>query len=111
MIRNLLFQCIYHWPNFEFLDARIASALNKIIKNKVSVEDQKAQKADRFLRGTQIAYLIYDYFPVTGAHETLIYSPLLFAMTTYRNSIQDGMKFYSRCPKFPDMMSWKVCTS
>ena len=46
-------------PNFEVLDARIASALNKIIHNshfkrRVSLE-QKAQKEDRFLRGRQIA--------------------------------------------------------
>ena len=36
-------------------DARIASALNKILQNshfkkKVSLEEQKAQKEDRFLR-------------------------------------------------------------
>ena len=47
-------------PNFEVLDARIASALNKIIHNshfkrRISLEDQKAQKQDRFLRGRQIA--------------------------------------------------------
>ena len=38
----------------------IASALNRMIqnsyfKNKVSLEEQKAQKEDRFLRGRQIA--------------------------------------------------------
>ena len=60
-------------PNFEVLDARIASALNKIIHNshfkrRISLEEQKAQKQDRFLRGRQIAYLIYEYFRVTGAH-------------------------------------------
>ena len=54
-------------PNFEVLDARIASALNKIIHNshfkrRISLEEQKAQKEDRFLRGRQIAYLIYEYF-------------------------------------------------
>ena len=58
-------------PNFEVLDARIASALNKIIHNshfkrRISLEEQKAQKQDRFLRGRQIAYLIYDYFRVIG---------------------------------------------
>ena len=58
-------------PNFEVLDARIASALNKIIHNphfkrRISLEEQKAQKQDRFLRGRQITYLIYDYFRVTG---------------------------------------------
>ena len=56
-------------PNFEELDARIASALNKIIHNshfkrRISLEEQKAQKQDRFLRGRQIAYLIYDYSSV-----------------------------------------------
>ena len=43
-------------PNFELLDARIASALNKIIHNshfkrRISLDEQKAQKQDRFLRG------------------------------------------------------------
>ena len=42
-------------PNFEVLDAKIASALNRIIHNtrfkkKVSLEERKAQKEDRFLR-------------------------------------------------------------
>ena len=48
-----------HGPNFELLNARIASALNKIIQNtlfkkKVSLEEMKAQKEDRFLRGKQM---------------------------------------------------------
>ena len=55
---------------------RIASALNKIIHNshfkrRISLEEQKAQKHDRFLRGRQIAYLIYDYFRVTGIHDSV----------------------------------------
>ena len=54
-------------PNFEVLDARIASTLNRIIHNsqfnrRISLKEQKAQKQDRFLRGRQIAYLIYDQF-------------------------------------------------
>ena len=65
------------FPNFELLDAKIASALNKIIqnshfKNKVSLEEQKAQKEDRFLRGRQIALIIHDNFRVTGAHDTVL---------------------------------------
>ena len=41
------------FPNFEMLDAKIASALNKIIRNsqfkkKVSLEERKAQKEDGF---------------------------------------------------------------
>ena len=31
----------------------------------------KAQKEDRFLRGRQIAYLIYEYFRVTGANDSV----------------------------------------
>ena len=64
-----------HGPDFELLDARIASALNKIIQNtrfkkKVSLEEMKAHKEDRFLRGRQVAYLIYEYFRVTGANDS-----------------------------------------
>ena len=48
-----------NFQNFEMLDAKIASVLDKIIQNsfkkKVSLEEQKAQKEDRFPRGRQIA--------------------------------------------------------
>ena len=52
---------------FQVLDAKIASVANRYIKNtlfkrKVSLEEQKALKEDRFLRGRQIACLIYEYF-------------------------------------------------
>ena len=60
------------------LDAMIASALIKIISNphfrrRVSVEEQRAQKYDRFfiLRGRQIAYMIYEHFGATGAYEAV----------------------------------------
>ena len=51
-------------PNFEVLDARIASALNKTIHNSKSKErsvwrNKKHPKEDVFLRGKQIAYLIF----------------------------------------------------
>ena len=90
-------------PNFEVLDARIASALNKIIHNshfkrRISLEEQKAQKQDRFLRGRQIAYLIYEYFPVTGSmilSKTMpTYSLSVYEMMIFRNSIQSGTEFY-----------------
>ena len=63
-------------PNFEVLDARIASALNRIIHNshfkrRISLEEMKAHKEDRFLRGRQSAYLIYEYFRVTGANDSV----------------------------------------
>ena len=44
---------------------------NTYFKNKVSLNEQTAQKEDRFFRGRQIAYMIYDYFRVTGAHDTV----------------------------------------
>ena len=67
---------------FEMLDAKIASALNKIIQNshfkkKVSLEEQKTQKEDRFLPAI-----------------TLIYFPSIFVMIRFRNSMRDGMKFH-----------------
>ena len=63
-------------PDFEVLDARIASAMNRIIHNshskrRVSLEEQKAHKENRFLRGRQIAYLIYEYFRVIGANDSV----------------------------------------
>ena len=63
-------------PNFEVLDAKIASALNRIIhdshiKRRISLEEQKAPKEDRFLRGRYIACLIFEYFRVTGANDSV----------------------------------------
>ena len=81
-------------PNFEVLDARIASALNKIIHNshykrRISLEEQKAQKQDRFLRGRQIAYLIYEYFRVTGAHDSVENYADLFTISLRSDDIQE----------------------
>ena len=74
--------------NFEMLDAKIASTLNKIIQNsqfkkKVSLEEQKAPKEYRFLRGRQIAFIIYDNFRATGAHADL------FSVTLHDDNIQE----------------------
>ena len=64
-----------NFPNVEMLDAKIASALNKFIlkipsSRKVSLKGHKHLKKDRFLRERQVAFMIYDYFRVTGAHDT-----------------------------------------
>ena len=56
------------FPNSEMLDARITSALNEIIQN----------SWDRILRGRQIAFMIHDYFRVTGAHDTVLDCAALF---------------------------------
>ena len=81
-------------PNFEVLDARIASALNKIIHNshfkrRISLEEQKAQKQDRFLRGRQIAYLIYEYFRVTGANDSVENYADLFTISLRNDDIHE----------------------
>ena len=81
-------------PNFEVLDARIASALNKIIHNsqftrRISLDEQKAQKEDRFLRGTQIAYLIYEYVRVTGIQDSVENYADLFTIVLRNDDIQE----------------------
>ena len=86
-------------PNFEVLDTRIASALNKVthnshFKRRISLEGQKAQKQDRFLRGRQIAYLIYDYFRVTGIHDSVENYTDLFTIVLRNDDIQE---FDSKC--------------
>ena len=82
------------FSNFEMLDAKIASALNKIIQNshfkkKVSLEEQKAQKKCRFLRGRQIAFVVYDYFRITGAHDTALHYAYLFSVTLHDDNVQE----------------------
>ena len=67
-------------PNCEVLDARIASALNKIIQ-----EEQKAQKQDRFLRGRQID----EYFRVTGANDSVENYADLFTVSLRNDDIQE----------------------
>ena len=81
-------------PDFEVLHAKIASALNRIIHNtqfkrKVSLEEQKAQKEDSFLRGRQIAFLIYEYFRVTGANDSVENYADLFTIVLRNDDIQD----------------------
>ena len=81
-------------PNFEVLDARIASALNRIIHNshfkrRMSLEEQKAQKQDRFFRGRQIAYLIYEYFRVTGANDSVENYADLLTIVLRNDDIQE----------------------
>ena len=81
-------------PDFEVFDARTAAALNRIIHNshfkrKISLEEQKAQKEDRFLRGRQIAYLIYEYFRVTGANDSVENYADLFTIVLRNDDVQE----------------------
>ena len=76
------------------LDARIASALKKIFtsvhfRRRVSVEEQRAQKDDRFLRGRQIAHMIYEHFRATGAYEAVEGLSELFSVRLQNDDVQD----------------------
>ena len=65
------------FPDYDMLDAMIASALKRLLdkrahfRKRVSVEEQRAPKYDRFSRGRQIAYMIYEHFRATGAYEVV----------------------------------------
>ena len=49
----------------------------------------KAQKEDRFLRGRQIAYFIYEYFRVTGADDSVENYADLFTVVLQNDDIQE----------------------
>ena len=107
-------------PDFEVLDARIAPALNRIIHNtrfkrRISLEEQKAQKQDRFIRGRQISYLIYDYFRVIGVHDSVENYADLFTISLRNDDIQEfgrsEMEFYYQWRKSHLMTFWKDCTN
>ena len=62
------------FSDYDMLDAMIASALKKLITNmhfrrRVSTEELRAQNETRFLRGRQIAFMIYEHFRATGAYD------------------------------------------
>ena len=50
---------------------------------------KKAQKEDRFLRGRQIAYLIYEYIRVTGADDSVENYADLFTIVLRNDDIQE----------------------
>ena len=90
-------------PNFEVLDVRIASALNRIIHNshfkrRISLEEQEAQKAGPFSFAED--RLLTWSMSTSGSQEPMIpsrtmptYSLLVFEMMKFRNSIQSGTDF------------------
>ena len=52
--------------------------------------NQKAQKQDRFLCGMQIACLIYEYFRVTGVHDSIEKYADLFIISLRNDDIQES---------------------
>ena len=108
------------FPNFELLNAKIASAFNKIIENfhfekNVSLKEQKAQKEDRFLRGRQIAFMIYDNFRVTCTHDTVLDYADLFSVTFHDDNVQELNTRWDESSlsmtKIPSDDILKVCTN
>ena len=65
------------FPDYEELDLMRTSVLKRYydkqthFRKKISVEEQRAQKDNRFLRGRQITYLIYEYFRPTGSDDEI----------------------------------------
>ena len=87
-------------PNFEVLDARIASALNKIIHNshfkrRISLEEQRSPEAGPFPSWQTDCLLDLRLLPghwYPGFCRKLS----VYEMTIFRNSIRSGTEFY--CP-------------
>ena len=82
-------------PNFEVLDARIASALNKITHNSPFQKENQSggtkspERGPLFLRRRQIAYLIHEYFRVTGTHDSVENYTDLFTIVLRNDDIQE----------------------
>ena len=81
-------------PNFEMLDAKIGSSLKKIIQ-KIKLQEKspsgRVQQDDRSFCGRQIAFMIYEYYRVIGAQDTVsdfVDSQSVFATMMFRNSIK-----------------------
>ena len=77
------------------LDAMIASALKNLLntqsnmRKRASVEERRDQQSDQFLRGRQIAYMIYEYFRATEAYATLQGLADLVSTTLQNDDVHD----------------------
>ena len=51
---------------FKVLDSKIGSVLKRLLtagfKRRVGMEEQETQRDNRFLKGRQMIYMIYDFF-------------------------------------------------
>ena len=81
--------------DYEELDMMIAAALKRCydkpthFRTKISVEEQRAQKDNRFLRGRLIACLVYEYFRPTGSYDEIQGLSGLFNIKLENDDIQD----------------------
>ena len=83
------------FPDYDMLNALIASALKRLLDKhihfhkRVSVEEHRAQNYDRFLRGREIASMIYKHFRVSGACEAVQELSDLFSFRLQNDYVQD----------------------
>ena len=99
----------------------MAAALRKLFdkhthfRKKVSIEEHRAEKNDRFLRGKPIAFMIYDHFRSTRFHEEIqgLSGLLSIRLETMISNILifDGSKHYYLRVILHRTNFWKVCTS
>ena len=91
------------FPDYDMLDAMIASVYKKLLRHvhfrkRASVEEQRAQKYDRFLRGTQIAYMLHEHFRATGAYEAVQGLSDLFNIRLQNDDVQDFDTRWDQAP-------------
>ena len=87
------------------------SSINSHFKRRISLEEQKAQKQDRFLRVRQIAYLIYDNFRVTGIQDSVENYADLFTIILRNDDIQEFDSKWDGIVHDENPTSWKDCTN
>ena len=82
-------------PDNEELGLMMAAALKRCydkqtpFRKKISVEEQRAQKDNRFLRRRQIAYLVYEYVRPTPSYDEIPGLSGLFSTRLANDDIQD----------------------
>ena len=83
------------FTDYEELGMMMAAALNRYYDDqthfweKISVEEQRAQKDHRFLGEKQIAYSIYEYFRPTGSYVEIQGLSGLFSIEVENDDIPD----------------------
>ena len=83
------------FSDIDMLDAMIAPALKRRLdkhihfRKRVGVEEQRAQTFDRFSRGRQKAFMIYEHFRATGAYEAVQGLSNLFSKSLQIDDVQD----------------------
>ena len=86
----VVFQCrILKYSMRGMLQPWTKSSIIPSSKRRISLEEQEAQKEDRFLQGRQIAYLIYDQFRVTGTQDSVENYTDLFTIALRNDDIQE----------------------